>query len=252
LLAERNQVRIVEEGSREVMKQALLAVSICVGMSFSAVAQEYGRGSLDSGADGKDSGLGHSALPKSSYGGAFLSGAWGLKLGIGWANVDWSFGDLDGSETTFYPSGSVFYRANDYVDINLSGLFLSVEEDVGDITADGELTRVAVGARCWPVRHSRIAPYLGVGVGYYMTDVDLSGANRPGDSQPSSATMDIDDVPGACIEGGVAWQITDNFFINTDLTYDLLLSSPSASVGNVEDDFDVDVLAVNVGATWMF
>jgi len=234
------------------MKRVLLAGLIGIGLSLSATGQEYGRGNLSPATQSPDSGMGRAALPSSAHGSDFLGGTWGVKLGVGWAKANWSVGPIDGSETLFVPSGSLFYRATDSLDINLSGLFLNAEDEVGDGTTKAEMTRLALGIRFWPVGGSRVTPYVGCGIGYYLLGGEMDNVYCPCNNQTVTGTLEVDDVPGAYLEGGVAWQITDNFFINTDLTYDLLLSSPSASIGGEEADFDIDALSFNLGVTFMF
>ena len=229
-------------------------VGCLVALCFAGLAcgEEYGRGSFDPAGATTDSGSGRATLPKPAYGRDFLGGTWGLKLGIGWSKANWNVGQIDGSESTFVPSASLFYKPTDHLDVNLSGLFLNAEDEAGDGTTKAEMTRLAVGVRYWPVGDSRINPHLGCGIGYYLLGGETENADIAGDGQVASGTLELDDVPGAYLEGGIAWQITDNIFINTDLSYDLLLSSPSASIGGEETDFDIDALSVNLGATFIF
>ena len=196
--------------------------------------------------------MGRAELPASTLGSGFLGGTWGLKLAAGWSKVNWSVGPIDGSDSLFVPSGSLFYRPIDNLDINLSALFLHAKDDVGDGTIKADMTRVALGVRFWPLGDSRVTPYVGAGIGYYFLGGKMDNAYCNCNKEIVTGKLDVDDVPGAYLEGGVAWQITDNFFVNTDLAYDLLLSSPTASIGPEEGDFDIKALSVNLGITFMF
>lgn len=229
-------------------------VGCLVVLCFAGLAcgEEYGRGSFDPAATTTDSGSGRATLPAPAHGRDILGGTLGLKLGIGWAKANWSVGQIDGSESTFVPSASLFYKPTDHLDVNLSGLFLNAEDEAGAGSTKAEMTRLAVGVRYWPVGDSRINPYLGCGIGYYLLGSETVNADISGNGQVASGMLELDDVPGAFLEGGIAWQITDNVFINTDLTYDLLLSTSSASIGGEEFDFDIDALSVNLGATFIF
>ena len=112
------------------------------------------------------------------------------------------------------------------------------------------MTRFAVGLRYWPGVGSRINPYLGGGIGYYFLDGNMENVAIEG--TPVTGSLDVDTAPGAYVEGGVALQITDNFFFNVDLAYDLLLSSSDASIQGEELDFDIAAFTINLGVTMMF
>ena len=234
------------------MKRVLLVMLVGIGLSLSATGQEYGRGSLGSSSSSPEAGMGRAELPPATLGGTFLGGTLGIKLAIGWAKADWSVGPIDGSDTLFVPSGSIFYKATDNIDINLSALFLRAEDDVGEGTTKADMTRLALGIRFWPLGDSRVTPYVGAGIGYYFLGGKMDHAYCNCNQKIVTGKLDVDDVPGAYLEGGVAWQITDNFFINTDLAYDLLLNSPTASIGDEEADFDIKALSVNLGITFVF
>lgn len=196
--------------------------------------------------------MGRAELPASTLGSSFLGGTWGLKLAVGWAKAKWSVGPIDGSDTLFVPSGSIFYRATDNLDINVSALFLHAEDKVGNGKTKAEMTRITLGTRFWPIGECRVTPYVGGGIGYYLLGGKMNNAYCSCNKQIVTGTLDVDDALGAYLEGGVAWQITDNFFINADLSYDLLLSSPTASIGSEKADFDIDLLALNLGVTFMY
>jgi len=66
------------------------------------------------------------------------------------------------------------------------------------------------------------------------------------------ATVSVKDAPGAFLEGGAAFQVSDTFFINADLTYDFLLGSADATINGDDENFDVKSLSFNLGVTWMF
>jgi outer membrane protein W len=212
------------------MRRALLAILICVGVPFSVLAQEASRGN------------------KSDSPG----GTWGLKAGVGVASVKWTVGPIDASDTAFAPSASFFYKITDNVDVNLSGFYFSAKDDVSRGTAKADVTRLAVGARYWPIPDSGINPYLGCGIGYYLLDGEMNHVYCACHGTTATGKLTIDDAAGAYLEGGIAWKVANNFFINTDLSYDFLLSSSDATIGPENPDFDIHAIAVNLGITWMF
>ena len=234
------------------MKRVLLVMLIGIGLSLSASGDEYGRGSLGSASRSPESGMGRAELPTSTLGSGFLGGTWGLKLAVGWAKADWSVGPIDGSDSLLVPSGSIFYRPIDNLDVNLSTLFLRAEDKVGGGKTKAEMTRLALGVRFWPIKDCLVTPYVGAGIGYYFLGGKMEHAYCSCLNQPANGKLDVDNVPGAYLEGGVAWRITDNFFINTDLAYDLLFSSPTASIDDAEGKFKISALSVNLGITFMF
>jgi hypothetical protein len=234
------------------MKRVLLVVLAGIALSLPATGQEYGRGSLGSSSASPESGTGRAELPPSTLGSSFFSGSWGVKLAVGWAKADWSVGPIDGSDSLLVPSGSIFYRPIDNLDVNISALFLHAEDKVEDGKTKADMTRLSLGVRFWPIMDCLVTPYVGAGIGYYFLGGKMEHAYCSCLNQPVSGKLDVDNVPGAYLEGGVAWRITDNFFINTDLAYDLLLASPTASIGSQEGDFKISALSVNLGIAFMF
>ncbi len=227
----------------------LLAGVVVAASVLSAGAQEYGRGTLS--AERGASGLGRAPLPAANYDGFASGGTWGLKLGLGWANVDWDLGPADGSESLFAPQISIFYKTTDNLDVNFSTTFVSAEDKDNQLgRTEADMTRLALGIRYWINTHTRITPYVGGGLGYYLLDGTTDNTIEDGAVVP--ATVSVKDAPGAFLEGGVAFQVGDAFFVNVDLTYDFLLGSADATINGEDEDFDVNSLAFNLGATWIF
>ncbi len=224
-----------------------LAVAVLGALALVAGAQEYGRGSL-----GESAGLGQAPLPRPNYDIQFPSGTWGLKVDLGWAKVDWDIGPADGSETLFVPEVSVFYKMADSVDLNLSGLFASAEDEDGEWgRTSADMARLALGVRYWFDTGTRFTPYGGGGIGYYVVDGDVDNTREDGEVVPV-ADLSVKNTPGAFVEGGLAYQVADGFFVNVQLSYDFLLGSADATINGASEDFKVRVLAASLGATWMF
>lgn len=236
------------------MKHVLIVVLLGV-VSLTASAQEHGRGSLTSGS-GRSAGLGRAELPPAQYDGFALEGSWGVKVSLGWANVDWDLGPADGSESLFAPQASLFYKATDNIDVNFSALFLSAKDTDKELGAtEADMTRLALGVRYWVATQSRVTPYFGGGLGYYILDADTDSVPNTCPLCPDptrSATVSVEDAPGAFLEGGAAFQVGDALFINADLTYDFLLGSADATINGADEDLDVKALSFNLGVTWMF
>lgn len=233
------------------MKRMLSIMSVVAIVNL-AQGQGLGRGALTTESSG--AGLGRGTLPDTHYEGYSLGGTWGLKPSLGWANVNWDIGSASGSESVFAPQLSLFYKATDNLDMNFSTLFISAEDSDGDLGKnEADLTRLALGIRYWFNTQTRITPYFGGGLGYYLLDGKTDKTREDGQVAPVTVTaVDVKDAPGAFLEGGVAFQVTDNFFVNLDLTYDFLLGSADATINGKDDKFKVQALALNLGVTWMF
>ncbi len=222
------------------MRRVLAAWVMVLVAVLAAGAGEYGRGALGKG--GRDAGLGRAPLPAATYEGFWGGGTWGVKPHLGWAFVDWDVGEASGSDWVVLPQLSIFYKTTDNLDVNLSAMYAAGEDrddDLGDTEA--EMARLALGIRYWFNTGKRFTPYLGAGVGYYLVDGDLAAAD-----------VSVDNGPGGFLEGGVAFQVADNFYLNTEVTYDFLLGSPDARLDGRNEDFGVSVLSIGLGAAWMF
>jgi outer membrane protein W len=225
---------------------AVVVIAVTV---ISTCAQELGRGELN--AEHAPLGLGRAELPTGEYSGFLGGGDWGVKVGLGWAFVDWDLGPTDGSDSLFAPQVSLFYKTTDSLDVNFSLFSVAAEDDdlqLGSTEAD--MTRLALGLRYWLNTRTRITPYFGFGLGYYILDGATENMYQDGLVVP--ATVAVKEAPGAFFEGGVAFQISDRFFINVDLAYDFLLETADAEINEQDEDFDIRSLSVNLGATWVF
>ena len=228
------------------MKRIGLAGLVFMGLVLTASAQ-YGRGSLEG-----DEGLGRAPLSKPSDDTFFGGGTWGVKAGLGWASLDWELGAAEGSENQCVPQGSVFYKATDNLDFNLSAMFVSGEDEDDELgDTDADLARLALGVRYWFDTQSRFVPYLGAGIGYYIVDGSTDNTREDGVVVPASG-ISVDNCPGAFVEGGVAYQIADNFFVTAEATYDFLLGSADAKINGEDEDFKVSSLAIGLGVAFMF
>ena len=228
----------------------LFGVAVLMAAVLAAAANEHGRESLPTAGTG--AGLGRASLPAASSDNWWGGGVWGVKAGLGWALVDWDLGPASGSEGVFAPQITVFYKATDNLDVNLSAAFFSAQDEdaqLGDTEAD--MTRLALGIRYWFNTGTRITPYVGGGLGYYLLDGTTDNTRENG-AVVAATSISMDDMPGAFLEGGVAFQVSDNVFINTEITYDFLLGSADAEINGDNEDFDISALAIGLGVTWMF
>lgn len=228
--------------------RGVLAGLFLATVVFQAGAGEYGRGSLTASGGG----MGRAPLPAPTYDGTVAGGTWGVKADVGWALVDWDIGPASGSESLFAPQASVFYKVTESVDVNLSGLFVSAEDEDGEWGDTGaDMARLALGVRYWFNTQTRFVPYVGGGIGYYFLDGTLDNTRAEGQVVPV-ADVSADDWPGAFLEGGLAFQVADDFFINADLSYDFLLGSADATINGADEDLKMSVVFVGLGVTWMF
>ena len=224
------------------------AIAVLMSMAVGAGAQEYGRGSLSSGGDG----LGQAPLTEGRYDGFVGGGAWGVKAGLGLSFVNWDIGSASGSDDVFVPQVSFFYKTTDHLDVNVSALFLSADGSDGELgDNEVEMARLALGLRYWFNTRTRIVPYVGAGLGYYLVDGSTDRTRQNG-SVVEANDISVDNAPGGFVEGGVAFQVADDFFINAEMSYDFLLGSADAEINGGGEDFDVSALMVGLGFTWMF
>lgn len=231
------------------MKQWLIVMGV-LGLVLMAEGQEYGRGSLSG--SGASAGLGRAPLPAATYDGFWDSGSWGVKPHLGWAYVSWDVGSASGSDWAVMPQLSIFYKPTDNLDVNLSAMYVTAEDrddELGDNEA--EMARLALGIRYWFDTGRRFTPYLGGGIGYYFVDGDTDRTRQDG-IPVAAGDISVDNGPGCFLEGGVAFQIADNFYINTEVTYDFLLGSSDAEINGRNEDYGVSALSIGLGATWMF
>ncbi|MFC1452110.1 outer membrane beta-barrel protein [Verrucomicrobiota bacterium] len=244
----------------------LLVGLTAISWTLVASAQEYGRAPLRGKTSTDGPGLGRAPLPAPSYPQYSIAGSWGVRLSLGWADIRWDMGPTEGSERRFLPQASVFYMATDELDVNLSLLVASAEDDDFMLgSTEAEITRIGVGARYWAkqVRIARISPYFGGGLGYFLLDADVdrvpddrgdAGGRREPDEGAEfvPASVSVDDSLGLYLLGGVAFLLADDFYINLDLTYDLLLGDADAEINGESEDFSSEVLSFNVGITWTY
>lgn len=196
--------------------------------------------------------LGRAALPPAVHEGFALGGSWGIKAGLGWSRADWDLDPADGAEWHFAPQGSLFYKATDQLDVNLSCLFISAEDEDKELgTTEADMTRLALGVRYWLPTSSRITPYFGAGLGYCFLDAKTERTREDG-AIVNVWDVEVEDAPGLFLEAGLAFQISDDFFITADLTYDRLLGDADAEINGRGEDFDIQAFAINLGVAWIF
>lgn len=225
-----------------------LVVSVLMSMAVGASADEHGRGSLSPGGEG----LGRAPLPEGRYDGFYGGGAWGVKVGLGWAFANWDVGPASGSEGVFVPQASLFYKTTEHLDVNLSAMFLSAKDSDGDLgDNEADMIRLALGMRYWFDTGRRIMPYVGGGLGYYLLD-GSTDMTRENGQVVAANDISVDNAPGGFLEGGVAFQVADDFFIHAEVTYDFLLGSADAKINGKNEDFSVSALTLGLGVTWMF
>lgn len=198
-----------------------------------------------------EAGLGRAPLPEAYYDTSSAAGTYGLKVNLGWANVDWSIGDINGSDQLFAPQLSLFYKVTKNLDINISTFFLSADDTNGELGATtADISRFSLGARYWVETKKQIMPYFGAGLGYYMLDMNVENVYENGAVVPASVS--VSDSPGAYFEGGLAFLISESFLIDFDFTYDLLLGSSKGTINDVDSSIDMTSLSFNMGMTLMF
>ena len=217
---------------------------------LSAGAQEHGRGSL--AADGRESGLGRASLPGARNDSGWGGGVWGVKAGLGWALVDWALGPVSGSDGIFAPQASLFYKTADWLDVNVSAAFFSAQDEDGQLgESNADMTRLALGLRYWFNTKTRVTPFAGAGIGYYLLagETDLT---RDDGIPAEVRSLSLDNWPGAFLEGGVAFQVADNVSLHAEITGDFLLGPADAEINGKSEEFKMTAVAFNLGVVWVF
>jgi len=228
----------------------LLASVVFVASVLSAGAQEDGRASLTTGSP--SAGLGRGSLPPANTEHGYFAGSWGLKLDLGWANLKWDVGATGGSEGLFAPQASIFYKTTENLDVNVSLMHLSGKDDDSVLGANkGEFTRLALGLRYWMPTGTRVAPFFGGGIGYYLLDGNTDRTREDGEVR-DAGNVSVKDQPGAFLEAGLSFLVSDGFMVNTGLSYDFLLGSADATINGRDDDFDIKAFSINLGVAWKF
>ena len=202
--------------------------------------------------EGRESGLGLAPLPAAGNDSGWGGDAWGVKAGLGWALMDWELGSVSGSESVPAPQVSLFYKTTDFLDVNVSAAYFSGQDEDGQTGETGaDMTRLALGLRGWFNTKTRVTPYAGAGVGYYLLngETDLT---RTDEAVEPARDVSVDNWPGAYLEGGVAFQMADSFSLNVEITGDFSLGSADAEINGEKVHFSARALAFNLGAAWIF
>lgn len=229
-----------------------VAVVLVMGVAVSAYSQEYGRGALTVEST-KSAGLGRAALPAATHDGYRTAGAWGVRLGVGWANADWDLGSASGSDSVLAPQAAWFFKTTDQLDVSLSTLFVSAEDKDSRLGAtEADMARIALGLRLWIDTGSRFTPYLGGGLGYYLLEGEIESALDEDGNPVAVEDSSVEDAPGAYMEGGAAFQVSDSFYVTADLAYDFLVGNADAKINGVNQDFEMKSISANLCAAWMF
>lgn len=118
----------------------------------------------------------------------------------------------------------------------------------------GELTQIPVlfTLRLHPGVSTKVKPYLGVGVGYYLNSFDTNSFNASL-IYGTGAEIDVDDSFGFHVNGGVEFFIAENYSFNLDLKY--LLNKADAKVnvsGFTTEEMSMDAVVVGVGLKYYF
>jgi len=181
-----------------------------------------------------------------------------------------SYVTYSGDELTLYgvavdveadstPSFGLNYTClfNNYSSLELSIDYIRTDvqfEALGYSLNMGELTQIPVllTLRLHPGVSTKVKPYLGVGVGYYLNSFDTNSFNASL-IYGTGAEIDVDDSFGFHVSAGVEFFIAENYSFNLDLKY--LLNKADAKVnvsGFTTEEMSMDALVVGVGLKYYF
>jgi outer membrane protein W len=157
-------------------------------------------------------------------------------------------------------SADFTYLFNESFSLELSLGYLKTDMTVsrfGDKLGYGELTQIPIlltGRYHFSV-NDKVMPYIGLGVGYYLNDMeDADGNGDFFDDAPSGVNSFADDAFGFHLAGGVEYFVTDNVALNLDLKY-VLLSTTIGFDGAGYDENDSTTLnsfVFGIGAKYYF
>ncbi|MDZ4198653.1 MAG: outer membrane beta-barrel protein [Kiritimatiellia bacterium] len=180
------------------------------------------------------------------------AGTWGLKVGLGWAVVDWDIGPAGGAESGFSPQASLFYKATRSLDVHFSALQVSGKDQDAEMgNTEAEWTRLALGVRYGVKTQTRVTPYFGGGLGYALLDGKLENTRENGRRVPVSS-LSVENVPSAFLEAGLALRLDEEFQFVAEFTYDFLLGSAEAKINGRKEDFSITSRSLNLGLIWSF
>ncbi len=100
-----------------------------------------------------------------------------------------------------------------------------------------------------------VVPYVGVGVGYYINDLDVkSEARAQAKAANISYPTDIDNSLGLHLNAGLDWFLTESFALNLDARY--LFSEADiegqGTSSDTSDEIDLDSLLIGAGVKVYF
>ncbi len=200
-------------------------------------------------------GLGRAALPEPERTYGIPAGFWGVQADLGWAFLDWELGPLSGSDRAFVPRVGLSFRTAESWNVLLSVLHASGKDRQGALgVTQASMTKISLGARYWTPGQGRVAPFLGGGVGYALLDADADFvplSSDPGAVEPA-VVSGVKDMPGAHVEGGVAFRVNDLLFLQAGATYDFLLGSGDVAINGHTRRMDFQSFSVSVGVLRLF
>ena len=151
----------------------------------------------------------------------------------------------DANLTYFVHSYFSFELSVGYVetDVDLKGLGISL--DIGEF----EQIPILLTARTHFSTNPRVSPYIGIGVGYFLNDFDMSG------SIPAGYDLDPDDSVGFHVGGGVEIFLNEHFALTIDLKYiwnEVDIDFKAPGLATEEHSVDVDAFTSGIGLKYYF
>ncbi len=165
--------------------------------------------------------------------------------------------DVDFDDDVMY-GANLTYFIHRYFSFELSVDYVETDVDLesfGIALNIGEMEQVPIllTARTHFSTNPKINPYLGIGVGYYLNDFDLSGLMLS--VLPTGYELDPDDSFGFHINGGVEIFFDEHFAFNLDLKYIWNETDVQEKVpGYLTEEFsvDLDTFYAGVGFKYYF
>ncbi len=218
-------------------------------MAFAWAVSSSGASGAESGAEAASLGLGRAPLPAPEYARDTGAGRSGLTLELGWADLTWELDGEKGSKKVFSPQASLFHLVTERLDVHLSVMLASGSDrqnDGGKYRAETTRVGAGLGYRMKSEGLSRVTPFAGVGLGYWLMDASTS---REGGDR---ARVSVDDWFGLNVHAGVALLIADGTTLRLGVAHDRLLGKADATVDGPLADFSMSISRVTMGVGLTF
>jgi len=228
------------------MKRMMVWMGIGV-VGLNVMAAELGRRDVTVAAPAP---MTPSGIPiQKGYSDGFITdGGVGLEVGGSFNAVNWDLGGDSFSDEVWSPELALFYGINDTFDLRATFKWGTMEDIANENMPDeyaGDMTfyRIGIGAKGWFNTDSDFIPFVGVGLNYYIVDVD-EGSSASG-------------MLGLSGSVGLAYAANEQVSVQLSLQGEISLSEGSVDLTQAdgtdsEEDISFDAVGVGVAVSVVF